>query len=76
MGNANNPSQNAFMGLSNEQLAKIIYEEFSKTGFQFNNFNTMIPSIVSRVIMGSSTTAGNYWADMFIKGMMGNLFKR
>ncbi|KUO74684.1 MAG: hypothetical protein APF77_03605 [Clostridia bacterium BRH_c25] len=76
MENEKSSAQNAFMGLSREQIAKIVYEELSKSGFQFNNFNTMIPSIIGRVIVGSGATVGNYWADMFIKGMVGNFFKR
>ncbi len=76
MENGQNPVQTAFMGLSREQLAKIIYEELSKSGFQFNNFNAMIPSIINRVLMENSGRAGNYLAQMLINGMMGNFFKR
>ncbi|MHB1393654.1 MAG: hypothetical protein ACYCYE_11400 [Clostridia bacterium] len=76
MGNGQNPAQTAFMGMSREQMAKILYEEFSKSGFQFNNFNTMIPSIINRVLMEKVGMAGNYLAQMLINGMMGNFFKR
>jgi len=76
MGNEQGPAQGGFLGLSGEQVAKIIYEELSKSGFQFNNFNTMIPSIINRVLMGNGTVAGNYLTEMLFKGMMGNFFKR
>ena len=75
MENGKNQAPDTFMGLSREQIAKIIYEEMSKTGFQFNNFNTMIPSIVSRIMAGSSIAAGNYWVGIFLKGLMNNLFR-
>ena len=76
MGNGQNPAQAVFMGLSREQVAKILYEEFSKSGFQFNNFNAMIPSIINRVLMENSGMAGNYLTQMLINGMMGNFFKK
>jgi len=76
MGNEQGPAQAGFMGLSREQVAKIIYEEFSKSGFQFNNFNTIIPPIINRILMGNGTMAGNYITEMLFKGMMGNFFKR
>ncbi len=65
-----------FMGLSREQIAKILYEEFSKTGFQFNNFNAMIPPIISRVLMENGSLTGNYITEMLFKGMMGNFSKK
>lgn len=76
MGNEQGPAQAGFMGLSREQVAKIIYEELSKSGFQLNSFNTMIPSIINRVLMGNGTMAGNYFTEMIFKGIMGNFFKR
>ena len=76
MGNEQSPAQTVFMGLSGEQVAKVLFEEFSKSGFQFNNFNAMIPSIINRVLMENGGMAGNYLTQMFIKGMMGNFFKR
>jgi hypothetical protein len=76
MGKEQSSAQTVFMGLSREQVAKILYEEFSKSGFQFNNFNTMIPSIISRVLMENGGLAGNYFTEMLFKGMMGNFFKR
>lgn len=76
MGNEQSPAQAGFMGLSREQVAKIIYEELSKSGFQFNNFNTIIPSIINRVLMENGTLVGNYVVEMLFKGMMGNFFKR
>jgi hypothetical protein len=76
MENTQNPVQTAFMGLSREQMAKIVYEEFSKSGFQFSNFNAMIPSIINRVMMENGVMAGNYLAEMLVKGMMGSFFKR
>lgn len=68
--------QTAFMGLSREQIAKILYEEFSKTGFQFSNFNAMIPPIISRVLMENGSLTGNYITEMLFKGMMGNFSKK
>lgn len=65
-----------FMGLSREQIAKIIYEEFSKTGFKFNSLDTMIPSIISRIMAGSNIAVGNYWTGIFIKGFMDSMFKK
>ena len=65
-----------FMGMSREQIAKILYEEFSKTGFQFNNFNAMIPSILNRLLMENGGLAGKYFTEMFLKGMMGNFSKK
>lgn len=76
MDNEQNPAQTVFMGLSREQVAKILYEEFSKSGFQFNNFNAMIPSIVNRMLMENGGLAGNYITEMLFKGIMGNFFKR
>lgn len=76
MGNEQSTAQTVFMGLSRDQVAKILYEEFSKSGFQFKNFNAMIPSIINRVLMENGGMAGNYLTQMFIKGMMGNFFKR
>ncbi|HYF84215.1 MAG TPA: hypothetical protein VEB00_14440 [Clostridia bacterium] len=76
MGNGQNPAQAAFMGLSKEQMAKIVYEEFSKSGFQFSNLNAMIPSIIGRVLMENGGMAGNYLTQMLVRGMMGNFFKR
>ena len=75
MGNQRSPDQTAFMGLSREQVAKILYEEFSKSGFQFNNFNTMIPSIINRMLMENGGLTGNYITEILFKGMMGNFFK-
>lgn len=76
MGNEQSPAKNVFMGLSGEQMAKIIFEEFSKSGFQFNNFNAMIPSIISRALMANGGMAGNNLTEMIIRGMMGNFLKR
>lgn len=76
MGNEQSPAQTGFMGLSGEQVSKILFEEFSKSGFQFNNFNAMIPSIINRVLMENGGMAGNYLTEMIIKGIMGNFFKR
>lgn len=76
MGNKQSSAQAGFMGLSREQVAKIIYEELSKSGFQFNNFNATIPSIINRMLMENSTVAGSYITEMLFKGMMGNFFKR
>ena len=76
MGNEQSPAQNTFMGLSREQVAKIIYEELSKSGFQFNNFNAMIPPIINRLIMENAGVAGNYLTQMIVQGVMGNFFKR
>jgi hypothetical protein len=76
MGNQQIPAQAAFMGLSGEQVAKILFEEFSKSGFQFNNFNAIIPSIINRALMENGGMAGNYLTQMFIRGIMGNFFKR
>lgn len=76
MGNGQSPAQTGFMGLSGEQMAKILYEEFSKSGFQFNNFNAMIPSIISRVLMENGGMAGNNFNAMIpsiiSKALMGN----
>lgn len=76
MENKQNPAQNSFMGLSGEYMAKIVYEELSKSGFQFKNFNAMIPSIISRVLAENGGMAGNYLTQMLVRGMMGNFFKR
>lgn len=76
MGDEQSPAQTVFMGLSKDQVAKIIYEEFSKSGFQFNNFNAMIPSIINRMLMENSGMFGSYITEMLFKGMMGNFFRR
>lgn len=76
MDNRQSPAQTVFMGLSREQIAKILYEEFSKTGFQFNNLNTMIPPIFGRMLMENGGLTGNYFAEMIFKGMMGNFNKK
>ena len=76
MGNEQSPAKTVFMGLSREQVAKIIFEEFSKSGFQFNNFNAMIPSIINRALTENGGMAGNYLTEMIFKGMMSNFFKR
>lgn len=76
MNNQQSPAQTAFTGISGEQLAKIIYEEFSKTGFQFNSINAMIPAVISRVLVENGAMAGSYYAEMLLKGMMGSFFKR
>jgi len=76
MDNRQSPAQTAFMGLSREQVAKILYEEFSKTGFQFNNLNAMIPPILGRLFMENGSFTGNYIAQMLFKGVMGNFGKK
>ena len=76
MGNGQGAGQNGFLGLSTEQLMKILYEEFSKSGFQFNNFNAMLPPIISRVIMENGFMGGNNITQMLLKGMMGSMFKK
>lgn len=76
MGNGQNSSQGAFLLLSREQLAKIIYDELSRSGFQFNNFDALIPSIASRVLIENSRTAGNSLSQMLVSGIFGSLFKR
>ncbi|HWR61641.1 MAG TPA: hypothetical protein VN580_08530 [Clostridia bacterium] len=76
MDNRQGPAQAIFMGLSREQIAKILYEEFSKTGFQFSNINAMIPPIVGRMLMENGGITGNYFTEMIFKGMMGNFNKK
>ena len=76
MGNGQGAGQNGFMGLSTEQVMKILYEEFSKSGFQFNNINGMIPPIISRMMMENGFMSGNNITNMIFKGMMGNMFKK
>lgn len=76
MGNGQNTDPAAFLGLSREQLAKIIYEEFSKTGFQFNNFNTMLPSIIGRIFTENSNLSGDYLTKMLINGLLGSMFRK
>lgn len=76
MDNKQGTAQPVFMGLSGEQIAKILYEEFSKTGFQFNSINAMLPPIVGRMLMENGGFTGNYFAEMIFKGMMGNFNKK
>lgn len=76
MDNRQGPAQTGFMGLSREQVAKILYEELSRSGFQFNNFNAIIPPILGRMFMENGSFTGNYLAEMFFKGMMGNFNKK
>lgn len=76
MDNRQGPAQPVFMGLSREQVAKILYEELSKSGFQFNNLNTMIPPILGRMFMENGNFTGNYLTEMFFKGIMGNFNKK
>lgn len=75
MANGQTPAQNSYLGLSGEQLAKIIYDELSKSGFQLNNFNVMVPSIISRVLMENGKLAGGNISEMLVQGMMNNFFK-
>lgn len=76
MDNRQGQTQGLFMGLSREQIAKILYEEFSRTGFQFNNINAVIPPILGRMFMENGGMAGNYFADLILKGVLGNLNKK
>jgi len=76
MSNGQSPDANSYLGLSGEQLAKIIYEELSKSGFQFNNFNAIMPSIVNRVLLENGRLAGSNLAETLVKGMMSNFFKK
>lgn len=76
MGNGQGAGQNGFLGLSTEQIMKILYEEFSKSGFQFNNFNAMMPPIISRMLMENGFMSGNNITQMLLKGMMGSMFKK
>lgn len=70
-------SNKTFNGwLTQEQIMKIVFEEFSKSGFQFNDFNNIMSSIISRMMKENGAVAGNYLMDMFIKGIMGNFGKR
>lgn len=74
--NSSSSSQTYFGGLTQEQLGKIIFEEFSKSGFQFNNFNTMVPSIISRIINENGGGLGKYLIQMLMKGFMGSFNKK
>jgi hypothetical protein len=76
MDNGQNQNPAAFLGLSREQLAKIVYEEFSKAGFQFSNFNSMLPSIVGRIFTENSSVSGDYLTKMLINGVLGSMFRK
>lgn len=71
-----NGSQTYFGGFTQDQIARIIFEEFSKSGFQFNNFNAIVPSIINRMMSENGGAMGNYFMQMLIKGFMGNFNKK
>jgi len=76
MAENNNGSQTYYGGFTQEQLLKIIFEEFSKSGFQINNFNNIIPSVINRLMSENGGILGNYLMQMIMKGFMGDSGKK
>ncbi|MGE5631651.1 MAG: hypothetical protein ACM3TR_11215 [Caulobacteraceae bacterium] len=72
----NNNGQNYFGGLTSEQIMRIVFEELSKSGFQPNNINNMIPSIIGRIFGGNGSMAGNNIMQMLMTSFMNSYFKR
>ncbi len=70
-----NNEGNGFSGITPEYIQRILYEELSKTGFQFDNMQNLVPAVINRVLGENSGQIAQYVSEKLVNGVMNQFFR-
>lgn len=75
-GNENgNSNGNEFNGITPEYIQKIVFEELTKTGFQYDNMQKLVPTVIGRVMTENSNLIANYVSQMLVNGVVSQFLR-
>lgn len=70
-----NSNGNGFNGITPEYIQKVLYEELTKTGFQYDNMQNLIPVVINRILGENSGQIAQYISQMLVSGVMSQFFR-